>query len=114
MAMTPSDRPTEWTTAVVGLVAAAWAFVTGHDFIALAAAIGAFVPTLVTAVATHFPRFARLRPAEIGSAVAGIAAAVVLYSGNRDLAALTSGILAFLPALATLLVTTKDPSAAAG
>jgi peptidoglycan/LPS O-acetylase OafA/YrhL len=112
MNVTPADKPMEWTAALIGLGTAIAAFLSGHDYIALAAGIGGTVPVLVTALATYFPRFARLRPAEIASAIAGIIAAVVLYAGNRDLAALTSGILAFVPALATLLVAAKDPSKA--
>jgi hypothetical protein len=95
---------------VVGLAAAAAAFATGRDFVALAAAVGASVPAIVTAVAARFPKLVRLRPAEVAAAVAGIVAAIILYAGDRDLAALVSGAFALLPALATGLVTVQDPS----
>lgn len=108
--MTPTNRPTEWIAAIVGLAFAAFAYFTDRDVAAIAAAVLAFVPALVTAVAERFPKLARLRPTEVAAAVAGVVAAAILYSSNRDLAALFSAIQAVAPALVTGLVVASTPA----
>lgn len=44
----PVDRPTEWVTAIVGIVTAIVAFNTDHNYAGVVSAIGAFLPTLIT------------------------------------------------------------------
>jgi len=44
----PADRPTEWVTAIVGVVTAIVAFTTNHDQLALVSAVGGLLPTLIT------------------------------------------------------------------
>jgi hypothetical protein len=50
----PSDRPTEWTTAIVGIVTAVVMFTTNHDTAGFVSAIGGFVPGLITLLVETF------------------------------------------------------------
>lgn len=54
--ITPVERPTEWTTAVVMLVLAVLAYQTDHDTAALLAVAGAVLPVIVTAIVTAWDR----------------------------------------------------------
>ena len=54
--VTPSARPTEWTTAVVGLVSAMLLFYADRDVAALAAAVGGALPTIVTAGVSYWEK----------------------------------------------------------
>lgn len=48
--MNPTDRPTEWVTAVVGILTAVVLWSTDKNTAALVTAIGGFLPALVTAI----------------------------------------------------------------
>lgn len=108
--MTPTQRPAEWIAALVGLAFAAIAYVQSREVAAVATAVLAFVPALVTAVATHFPRLARLRPTEVATGVAGIAAALILYADNRDVGAMLAAIQAVVPGVVTGIVVATTPA----
>jgi uncharacterized membrane protein YkvI len=49
MAITPVDRPTEWTSALVMLVLGVIAYLDDRNVAALVAVAGAVLPVLVTA-----------------------------------------------------------------
>jgi len=48
--VTPVDRPTEWTTAIIMLALALLAWNTDHDTAALLAVVAAVLPVLVTSL----------------------------------------------------------------
>lgn len=50
MAVTPVARPTEWVSAVSGIIVAVLLYVNDRDFAALVMTITAFVPAIVTAI----------------------------------------------------------------
>jgi len=54
--VSPVDRPTEWTTALVMLITAALAYNSDHDIAALIAVVAAALPVLVTAITTAWER----------------------------------------------------------
>jgi xanthine/uracil/vitamin C permease (AzgA family) len=108
---TPTQRPAEWVAAVVGLFVAGVAFAQDREVAAIAAAVLAFLPALITAAGARWPTLGRFRPTEVATAVAGIVAAVILFAGNRDTAALFSSIQALVPALVTVLVVSTTPDA---
>ena len=108
--MKPSLRPAEWISALVGLAFAGVAYAQNRDVAAAAAAILAFVPAIVTTLATRFPKLRRFRPAEVATGVAGLTAAVVLYAGNRDLGALAAAIQSVVPAIVTGFVVATTPA----
>lgn len=54
--VSPVDRPTEWTTALVMLVTAAVAYYNDRDIAALIAVAAAVLPVLVTAVAAWWEK----------------------------------------------------------
>ena len=108
--MTPTQRPAEWIAALVGLAFAAVAYVQSREVAAIATAVLAFVPALVTAIATHFPRLARLRPTEVATGIAGIVAALVLYADNRDVGAMLAAIQAVVPGIVTGFVVATTPA----
>lgn len=54
--ISPAERPTEWTTAVVLLVTAAIAWSNDKNTAALIAAGAAALPAIVTAIATWWDR----------------------------------------------------------
>ena len=58
----PADRPTEWITAIVGLLTAVIAFTTNHDQLALVSAVGGVLPTLVTLYQETFGKVSKTTP----------------------------------------------------
>jgi Zn-dependent protease with chaperone function len=54
--ITPVERPTEWTTAIVLLITAVIAYFNDHDAAALVAVAMAAVPVLVTALVSWWDR----------------------------------------------------------
>lgn len=48
--VSPVDRPTEWTSALIMLILAAVAWNSDHDTAALLAVVGAALPVLITAL----------------------------------------------------------------
>jgi amino acid transporter len=54
--ISPAERPTEWTTAVVMLITAALAWRTDHDTAALVAVVALVLPVIVTALASWYDR----------------------------------------------------------
>lgn len=105
--MNPRTRPTEWIAAVAGIVSAVLLYRTNHDTAALAAAIGGLLPAVITALAQAVPALHRFRPAEVGTAVAGVVGALILWSNNHDTAALSSAIFAAVPVIVTAFVVAK-------
>jgi hypothetical protein len=107
--ISPMFRPAEWTTAVTSLVAAIILFTQDYDYAALAAAVGVFLPPIITAIVTHYPELARFRPTEVVTAISGLAAALVLFVNDRDAAALTAAMIAFVPAIMTAITQATTP-----
>jgi len=105
----PTERPAEWVAAVVGLFVAGSAYLGDRNVAAIAAAVLAFLPAVITAAGARWPAFGRFRPTEVATAIAGIVAAVILFTDNRDTAALFSSIQALVPALVTVLVVGTTP-----
>lgn len=58
----PADRPTEWVTAIGGLVTGFIAWRTDHDTAALVAVVMAVVPTLITLAKEGFGSPAPAKP----------------------------------------------------
>jgi hypothetical protein len=54
--VTPVERPTEWTMAVVMLITAFFAWRTDHDTGALIAVAAAALPVIVTAITAWYDR----------------------------------------------------------
>jgi Zn-dependent protease with chaperone function len=54
--ITPVERPTEWTTAIVLLITAVIAWLGDHDTAALVAVLLSAVPVIVTAVVSWWDR----------------------------------------------------------
>jgi hypothetical protein len=71
---------------------------------ALVAAVLAFLPALVTAIASHVDALARFRATEVATGIAGAVAAFLLWIENRDTAALMAVLMGVIPAIVTALV----------
>jgi hypothetical protein len=56
MSVTPVDRPTEWTSALVMLVLGVIAYLDDRNVAALVAVIGAALPVVVTALVVWWRR----------------------------------------------------------
>jgi hypothetical protein len=108
--MNPTQRPTEWIAAIVGLAFSAFAYFTDRNVAAVAAAVLAFLPALITAAGARWPTLGRFRPTEIATGLAGAIAALIMFSDNRDVSALFSAIQAVAPALVTGFVVASTPS----
>lgn len=102
--MNPQERPAEWVTSVASALVAIVAFYGDRDYVALAAAVGVFLPPIVTAIAARVPALAALRPTEAVTLVVSAIVAAVMWGENRDTAALVSALVAVLPLLITIVV----------